>query len=79
MYFRKIIILETNWLKVVAQNEQKSVFICYLDRFGIAQYVTDRATLKNDLVANMLFWSHFIFLQTKNENTSKHSANYPCT
>jgi len=46
MYFRKVIILETNWLKVVVQNEQTSVFICYMDIFDMAQYVKDRATLK---------------------------------
>jgi len=51
----------------VVQNEQKNVFICNMDRFDMAQYVKDRATLKNALVANMLFWSHFnsFFLQTK--------------
>jgi len=43
----------------VVQNEQKSVFICFMDRFDTTQYVKDRATIKNALVANMLFWSHF--------------------
>jgi len=46
MYYRKAITLETNWLKVVVRNEQKSVFICYMDRFDMAQYVKGRATLK---------------------------------
>jgi len=79
MHYRKAITLETNWLKVVVRNDQKSVFICYMDRFDMIQYVKDRATLKNALIANMLFWSHFIFLQTKNENTSKNLAKCPCT
>ena len=67
IYFRKVIILETNRLKVVMQNEQNSVFICYMDRFDMAQHVKDRATLKTCLSCKYaILESLHYFWQTKN-------------